>query len=379
MPYTSSTVNKSEKRVIFRRFGWVVIFLVGVSLLLVSHYSPSFATWYATYIFPIFPHTLGRLLGLVPFSVFEISVILIGLRFIFGVMLMIINLCSSPGRIKIMAGIRRPPVKLFYIPALIFLMFVLTTGINYGRESFARYVGINVQPSNEDELIQLYLMLVDRAEQISSQIKTDENGYFVLRTDGLYSYARLSMHNLNNLYGGLGTFFPQAKAPIFSQVLSHLNIGGFFSPWTMEAHYNGVMPSQSIPFVINHELAHAAGHMREDEANFIAYLAASNSQNVDFNYSAVYVALGYILNALQTLDREQFESLRLLLPLQLKRDFDAAGRYWALFKGRAGEIASRANDAYLRLNQQSDGVQSYGRMVDLLLAYYRRLIFLELN
>ena len=31
------------------------------------------------------------------------------------------------------------------------------------------------------------------------------------------------------------------------------------------------------------------------------------------------------------------------------------------------------NDAYLRLNQQEDGVQSYGRMVDLLLAYYREI------
>ena len=31
------------------------------------------------------------------------------------------------------------------------------------------------------------------------------------------------------------------------------------------------------------------------------------------------------------------------------------------------------NDVYLKANDQSDGVQSYGRMVDLMLEYYQNV------
>jgi hypothetical protein len=34
------------------------------------------------------------------------------------------------------------------------------------------------------------------------------------------------------------------------------------------------------------------------------------------------------------------------------------------------EVASRANDIYLKTNAQEDGVKSYGRMIDLLIAEY---------
>ena len=41
------------------------------------------------------------------------------------------------------------------------------------------------------------------------------------------------------------------------------------------------------------------------------------------------------------------------------------------FEGRVAEASARLNDKYLRANRQKDGVRSYGRMVDLMLAYYK--------
>ena len=68
---------------------------------------------------------------------------------------------------------------------------------------------------------------------------------------------------------------------------------------------------------------------------------------------------------------ERYRELRELLPEQVNRDFAGAREFWQEFQGRPAEMATRANDTYLRLNQQPDGVLSYGRMVQLLLAYYR--------
>jgi len=353
---------------ISRYLGWIVaplMVLAGLVLLMGSRRSPDFSTWYAIYIYPIFPRTVGWFWGLFPFSVFEILLLCSVLCLLIGVM----SLFRRTGR----AWLKAHAKILLCIPSAIFLGFVLTAGINYNRESYAYHIGINVQDSSVDELVQLYLLLAERAVVLADQIKTDDNGHFLLNRDGIHEYARQSMRDLNNLYGGLHTYFPQAKAPTTSRLLlSNFNIAGFFSPWTMEAHYNSDMPGQSIPFVITHELAHVAGHMREDEANFIAYLASRNSAHIDFRYSAVYVALSYVLNALRgNINAERYSELISLLPDQLLRDFAFARAYWHQFEGPVADMATRANDTYLRLNRQEDGVQSYGRMVDLLLAYYR--------
>ena len=50
------------------------------------------------------------------------------------------------------------------------------------------------------------------------------------------------------------------------------------------------------------------------------------------------------------------------------RDLAAYRLYWQRYEGRAEEIASQANDGYLKHNAQQSGVKSYGESVDLLLA-----------
>ena len=355
--------------------GIALILLSGLALLLVSQRSSGFATWYAANIFPVFPRIFGWFWGLFPFSVFEILLILFSLCILFGFIILIASMRNYKSRAKLKTRAKAIVLGILYFISAMFLIFVLTAGINYNRESFADHIGITVQASSLDELIQLYLLLAERADMLSEQIATDGDGFFMIRREGLclYDNARQSMYDLNGLYGGLSYFLPRAKAPMLSRfIMSNANIAGFFSPWTMEAHYNGDMPDNTVPFVINHELAHVSGHMREEEANFIANLASRNSEFADFQYSAVYVALSYTLQALRrSVSPAQYNELFNLLPQQIIRDFTASRAYWRQFEGPVADMQVRVNDAYLRLNQQEDGVQSYGRMLDLLLAYYR--------
>ena len=44
--------------------------------------------------------------------------------------------------------------------------------------------------------------------------------------------------------------------------------------------------------------------------------------------------------------------------------------------GTGKKVADKINDTYLKLHGEEDGVQSYGRMVDLLLAVYRKNRFM---
>ena len=364
----------NKKPTVFSWLGALFIFVFGLLLLLLAHWQQGFATWYAAHIFPIFPHTLGWFFGLFPFSVIEIAVIAIVLYVLVSFVLLIINLSNKTRRQKLKARLPVTFCRLAYILAIILLVFVLTTGINYNRESYADHLGITVQPSSAADLVQLYHILVMQAETVAAQVTTDDQGRFILPygSRNIHASAQQSMYDLHNLHGGLVNYFPQPKGLTFSRQFSYLNIGGFFSPWTIEANYNRDIPHQSIPFVITHELAHLAGHMREDEANFIAYLAARNADCINLQYSAAYIALIHTLNALhRAVGREQYIELFALIPPQVQRDFVAARAYWQEFEGPVAELATLSNDVYLRLNQQHDGVQSYGRIVDLLLAYYR--------
>ena len=59
------------------------------------------------------------------------------------------------------------------------------------------------------------------------------------------------------------------------------------------------------------------------------------------------------------------------LPPQSVVDLAYNNAYWDHFDGKVAEASSRVNDTYLKMQNQTDGVKSYGRMVDLMLAYYR--------
>ena len=51
-------------------------------------------------------------------------------------------------------------------------------------------------------------------------------------------------------------------------------------------------------------------------------------------------------------------------------DLEANSTFWDAYEGRISEAADKINDTYLKANGQADGVQSYSRMVDLIVAYF---------
>ena len=65
-----------------------------------------------------------------------------------------------------------------------------------------------------------------------------------------------------------------------------------------EANVNVDVPRYTIAHTMCHELAHLRGFIREDEANYIAYLACMASGDPELMYSALAEALVYAGNAL---------------------------------------------------------------------------------
>ena len=94
------------------------------------------------------------------------------------------------------------------------------------------------------------------------------------------------MIRLGQSYPQLDGYYPYPKPLINSRLLSVQQLCGIYSPFTIEANYNREMPYYNIPHTICHELSHLKGFMREDEANFIGYLACIGSDSPDFATAA---------------------------------------------------------------------------------------------
>ena len=180
-----------------------------------------------------------------------------------------------------------------------------------------------------------------------------------------------SMKGLGTAYPQLSGYYPYPKPLMNPRLLSIQQLCGIYSPFTIEANYNREMPYYNIPHTICHELSHLKGFMREDEANFIGYLACIGSDSPDFRYSGYLTGWVYAGNALAKADLEAYYGLYGRLAPEAARDLAWNNQFWDRFDGKVAEASTQLNDRYLKANNQEDGVRSYGRMVDLMLAYYR--------
>ena len=161
------------------------------------------------------------------------------------------------------------------------------------------------------------------------------------------------------------------KAVFFSEAMSYMEIVGVFFPYTDEANVNVHTTDFDIPFAACHELAHISGFMREDEANFLAYAACRASEDRFFRYSGTLTAYIHAGNALYAKDPERWRSMSEVLSEGVRRDLAASSAYYQAHHTSFGEFSTKVNDTYLKVNSQPQGVATYGRMVDLLLAERR--------
>ena len=204
---------------------------------------------------------------------------------------------------------------------------------------------------------------------ISGEVDRDSSGVMTLEApEG--EGAVEAVHGLAEEFPALEGYYPQPKKLLLSEFLSYQGLTGIYSPFTVEANYNGDMTAYNIPFTTCHELSHLRGFMQEEEANFIAFLACIQSDRTDFRYSGYLSGWVYCMNALYRAGHESWQEVRLLLAEEAEADLEANSAFWDAYEGRISEAADKINDTYLKANGQADGVKSYSRMVDLIVAYF---------
>ena len=349
---------------------WGSIFLLSSLLLrFISSSFPTFAEYYTLYVINPLSSILGRFIGLFPFSIMEFGIpVLVGFG-IYRLIKMILFLVKNKTGRK--AKITSSLSKIFCIASAVFLLFNLIYGVAYDRYPFAQAASIPVQDATESQLIELCTALIFWAAEAREQAEEDENGVF--RLDGTVRdtlrRAQAGFDELAPHYPTLAGNFGTVKPMLSSGLISYASILGIYFPFTFEAHINANYTAAGIPFSIAHEMAHQRGYAREDDANFIAFLACIASPYADFRYSGFFNALRYAMSQLFLLNEDAFFDLRDTYSDGMLRDLGMQRQFQEAHAGVVSDIAIAVNDAYLRANLQEEGVQSYGDFVDLLIAF----------
>ncbi|MEY8357972.1 DUF3810 domain-containing protein [Anaerotruncus colihominis] len=357
---------------------WWTLFLLPAGLLLIwlAHRFPVVTEQvYSRTIYPLLAASVGALTSLFPFSLFEIGLLLLlaaaALLLLYGMVWLLLALLRRPAPIRV--AWKRLFALLPKAICVIFFIFVTTCGLNYHRLEFAQTSGLQIRDSSAQELAALCLELSARASELRLEVGEDASGVMRLESDFFDTAhkARDTFGSLSQEYAVFPNYAIAPKPVLNSRFMSRMQLTGQFTLFTFEANINKDAPDYSIPATMCHELAHTRGFMREDEANFIGYLACINSDSAEFQYSGVMLALVHASNRLYETDRMLYQDVASTFSDGVRRDFADNNAYWAQFEGPVAEVSDAVNNAYLVMNHQSDGVKSYGRMVDLLLADYR--------
>jgi hypothetical protein len=155
--------------------------------------------------------------------------------------------------------------------------------------------------------------------------------------------------------------------------MSYAHIAGIYSFFTGESNINVSLPDYTIPYTAAHELAHQRGVAREDEANMIAFLVCIRSDDPYIQYSAYVNMYEYVANALRKADRDLYYEVRGMLKTEVRYEMIAYSNYFDQYRDSvASEISGTVNDLYLKGNG-TEGTKSYGLVVDLAVAYNKKL------
>ncbi len=316
---------------------------------------------------------ISLITGLLPISLAEFIILILPIFLLIILVRFIIRLVKDKQNRNI--NIAKALINIMCVLSVTSFLFTILGGLNYYRYQFSHYSNLKIEKYTIEELYGLTKELAGQANELRDLVpRVDSNDVFDLSMSyfELAKEANKAMKRLSEDYPVFSGRYGPAKPVLLSPLMSYTEITGIFMPFTMEANVNVDILDYNIPYTMLHEMAHQRGFMREDEANYIAYLAGINSDNVELMYSSTMLALISTGNALYSQDTDLYSEIRSMYSDGVVKDIRANTEYWAKYEDTAiSTVSNKINDTYLKANAQADGTKSYGRMVDLLLARYR--------
>ena len=259
------------------------------------------------------------------------------------------------------------------ILSVLYFIFHLFWGLNYYRTPLTQKLNLKTNYSTED-LIKTTKEIILLTNKVHFDITNDTEKVVSLKLnfEDLKKEINIGYKNISKKYPFLKYYPSNQKKSLFSTPISYMGFSGYFNPFTNETQLNWHTPKNSQPITQAHEQAHQLGFAAENEANFIAFLATNENNNIFIKYSALTFALKHCLNDLFIKDLDSFNYLKSSVNYGVLKDFENRQKKWNYFKNPLEPLFKKIYNKFLNFNNQKLGIKSYSYVVAHIVNYYNR-------
>lgn len=354
---------------------WGFLFAI---YLLASSYPDLVATYFNQGLFKYWTIGLRWLLGVIPFAIGELAYYIFIIVLIINILRYIISI-KSLNQIKRNLGVKL--LKLIWFCIRLFVVFQLIWGLNYLQPDPTNAFNIQVQtPKNAqialDQMNALTYELIQELNQTKQEIvsaNTNSPNF-----DQLVDHVHQDYEKVSGAYPRLKIEQQSVKKAIFPILGDYIGYLAYYQPITGEAIVRADLPLLTQPYTIAHEMAHQLGYASETEANFVAFVVASESKDPVLKYSMLLQMFTYAQDAqlLLLAGTKGFDAWKMqiaknkamLSPAVLK-DRAAIKAFFAARADKQIQASNQLYDQFLKWNQQAAGLDSYADVLKWVRAY----------
>ena len=354
---------------------WILLFAV---CLLAPLYPELISSYYTQGLFKYGASGLRFLFGSIPFALGELMYIII-------LIILIINALKNINSLKSFNHIAQKGwfilTKLSWLIVKLFVVFQLIWGLNYMQPDPTRDFDLQVQtPKNAQvalsEMNALTYELIEELNKTKAAISLDKS---------IEPNFEQVVANVQQAYQALAIEHPRfnlqhqsVKKAIFPSLGDYIGFLAFYQPITGEAILRSDLPILTQPYTIAHEMAHQLGYASETEANFIAFVLASEANDPYLKYSMLLQMFSYAQDAQLLLLagnkgfdawKTQIEKNRSLLSPAVLKDRADIKAFFAARADKQIQASTQLYDQFLKWNQQAAGLDSYADVLKWVRAY----------
>lgn len=323
-----------------------ILMIITITLIInLVAFSRSFCDFYTKHIYHHIANVISRVTGILPFNLGEIMMYLVMIMAVIMIVALLALLIVLLVR-RLAAVYNKKSIGLFYkkfrhcvaVYMKVILATLVVTALIYTLNWFIPFRGSGAQvvadmnveatsgestKANEnmsgdhgvdtsdereyttEDLFSLRAILINNINSLAEQVDRDENGY-IKQDEDMYEEVVKAMEGLSDIYPILDGYYPKVKLAYCSDILDFMGIGGYTYPYTMEVTVNKYTTYMDYGPLVAHEMAHHKGFYTERDANFISFLAGTNSDSRLLAYSSYRYILSYVTDECYTAANEMY-------------------------------------------------------------------------
>lgn len=324
-----------------------ILMIITITLIInLVAFSRSFCDFYTKHIYHHIANVISRVTGILPFNLGEIMMYLAIIMAAIVIVALMALLIAGAVR-KLVAVYNKKSIGIFYkkfrhcvaVYMKVILATLVVTALIYTLNWFIPFRGSGAQvvadmnveatagestKANEnvsgdngvdtsdereyttEDLFSLRAILINNINSLAEQVDRDENGY-IKQDEDMYEEVVKAMEGLSDIYPILDGYYPKVKLAYCSDILDFMGIGGYTYPYTMEVTINKYTTYMDYGPLVAHEMAHHKGFYTERDANFISFLAGTNSDSRLLAYSSYRYILSYVTDECYNAANEMYD------------------------------------------------------------------------